>query len=145
MEDNDKLKKQIELQQQIRRQQGRFTPNEIAEKCIELLKTKPYLILDDEFPKADKNNIEKAVYDVTKSPKYTLDTTPYNKRWLIKRNPGYRNELWHDAKVTLLAAGLALLTGYILWLIDSQSKNRETERVNHRLEQVERRLDSLAK
>ena len=143
MSDDEELHKKIAIQEKIRVSQGKFKASEIAQRCIYLLKTKTYLILGDEFPSADENEIEKAVYDVTGSSVYMLDTTPYKKRWLIKRNPNYRNELWHDAKVTLLAAGLALLTGYTLWLIDNQSKRREVERVIERLEQVERKLDSL--
>lgn len=62
---------------------------------------------------------------------------------LIRRNPIYKNQWLHDFKLALISAGLALLVGIILWLIDNRSKHQEMLQIQQQVKKVSDRLDSL--
>jgi hypothetical protein len=49
-----------------------------------------------------------------------------------------------DLIIAFIAAGLSLLTGYILWRIDSRVKRQELKEIQEQVQKVNDRLDSLA-
>ena len=77
--------------------------------------------------------------------KYIVERGAETTSFLIRANPLYKNQLLHDIKVALITAALTLLTGYILWLIDNQSKHQEMRQIQQQLKSVSDKVDSLSK
>jgi hypothetical protein len=110
-------------------------------KIIEtVIHDKGQIDLLSQFNSLTDQEIDRIISLVTGKGKYMLDKVPITQSWVLRKNPAYKNQLAHDIKVTLISAALALLTGYILWLIDNRSKRQEIQELQNKVQNIENRL-----
>jgi hypothetical protein len=82
-------KERIKLHDRIRKSVGRFYENEIVKKCVELIETEGYVVLDDQFPDADIKEKQGASSILSNTGQYMLDKQPYDEKWVVRKNPSY--------------------------------------------------------
>ncbi len=105
---------------------------------IEKVKTD---ILNKGFSNIDPSDIE-LISSIQSSGKYILDLTPDKSRqWIIRKNPNYINQNWHDIKMAFIGATLTFVASIILWQLDKQAKLQEIQQLKDRLNKIENTLN----
>jgi len=118
-------------------------------EIINIIKTvivdKGQIDLKERFHSLPDKEIDRIISVVTGKGEYMLDKVPLTQKWILRKNPAYKNQMVHDIKLALFTAGLTLLIGISLWLIDKQDKNQQTQQLKDRLNKIENLVDSLTK
>lgn len=124
---------------ELRRNLVHYSKEEIIEICLKEISEKGYVFLKEKFPNTSEDALDMAVPDLVNSGKLMVDPTPFQKKWVIRKNHNYKSK-HYDFKIQLFTALLTLIIGILLWLIDNQSKLQEIQGLKNRLEKIEKKI-----
>lgn len=116
--------------------------NEIINIIKTVISEKGQIDLKERFHSLNDTEIDRIISLVTGKGEYMLDKVPLTQKWILRKNPAYKNQFVHDLKITLISSGLALAVGLLLWLIDNQSKNQNIKELSDKIQNIETRLNS---
>jgi hypothetical protein len=116
-----------ELGKKIRLAQGKLNKEEIVRLCKKAIKRDGHIEVYHVFSRANREELGKAISLMQASGVYMLDKLP-TEEWILKKSPP-KDSFRHDLKIVAIAAGFSLLSGYILWRLDSQSKRQEIQQL----------------
>lgn len=134
---------------EMRKSLGNYSKEEIIQMCIVELKDKGYVFLKEKFPKTSEDAIDLAVPDLINSGEYIIDPTPFQKKWVIRKNISYKEKRWADKNPNLdklLWAVIPAILGLIAGLLIARYSNQLESRLKSKeFVELKNRVDSIEK
>lgn len=136
----------------LRKSLGNFSKEEIIEICTDELKKKGYIFLKDKFPKTSEDAIDLAIPDLINSSEFIVDPTPFQKKWVVRKNPNYKKPKWQDTHYfwdkfiwAVLPAILGLLAGLLITRYSNQLKSQTGLQSTQQLKEMYAILSEIQK
>lgn len=131
---------EIELHK-IRRAKGEYFKEEIIEICLKEIKENGYVFLKEKFPKTNEDSLDMAVPDLIKSGELMTDPTPFQKKWVIRKNPDYKKKtIWR--KYPIIEKIILLIIGAMIGLTVNLLPSKQATLKEY---QQDKQQDSLIK